>query len=277
MPTAMSHPPDEHFATPMNVRPDKTPQCQRMPSSTSTGPPDDDNAQLRSIRREPTLGELWGGDASGMNAVLGAATSEVVVSQGSSITDRVAMLLASVDKAMMVDGFRRMNADENGIELRELHAFLAEIDESVTEADARSVISAGGPSGDGKVSLAELLKIKAREDGTSLDLSPDERSWPRRPSVQGRVPPLRMSPRASVPPSASVSSVWSPFGWNRPASSGRDAYEKSARTPGSDGQKSVGRSQRSAPPLPLVIERAAAEKAERAAAEKVAAEAALQY
>jgi hypothetical protein len=208
-----------------------------------------------------------------MNAVLGAATSEVVVSQGSSITDRVAMLLASVDKTMMIDAFRRMNADENGIELRELHAFLAEIDESVTEADARSVISAGGPSGDGKVSLAELLKIKAREDGTSLDLSPDERSWSRRPSVQGRVPPLRMSPRVSVPPSASASSVWSPFGWNRPASSGRDAYEKSARTPGSDGQKSVGRSQRSAPPLPLVIEKAAAEKAERAAAEKVAAEA----
>ena len=79
-------------------------------------------------------------------------------------TDHVAMLMERVDEPAIVEAFMRMDADGNGkIELRELHAILSEIDGSITEADAEAVMIACDYSGDGKVSLIELLKAKTRE------------------------------------------------------------------------------------------------------------------
>ena len=79
-------------------------------------------------------------------------------------TDPVAMLMERVDEPAIVEAFMRMDADGNGkIELRELHAILSEIDGSITEADAEAVMIACDYSGDGKVSLIELLKAKTRE------------------------------------------------------------------------------------------------------------------
>jgi|LauGreDrversion2_2_1035103.scaffolds.fasta_scaffold06510_2 Ca2+-binding EF-hand superfamily protein len=82
----------------------------------------------------------------------------------SHITDHVAMLMERVDEPTIVEAFMRMDADGNGkIELRELHAILAELDGSITEADAEAVMIACDHSGDGKVSLIELLKAKTQE------------------------------------------------------------------------------------------------------------------
>jgi len=81
----------------------------------------------------------------------------------------VARLLASVDESAIVEAFSRMDADGSGkIELRELHQVLFELDESISEADARDVAAACDTSGDGHVSLLELLNAKRARPPASV-------------------------------------------------------------------------------------------------------------
>ena len=116
--------------------------------------------RVRIIPREGAAAAAAATDAAAADAAPNVSRASQTAG-GSAMAAHASLLLASLDEATIVAAFGRMDTDGSGkLELAELHAVLSELDGAATEADARAVLLACDPSGDGEVSLIELLHAK---------------------------------------------------------------------------------------------------------------------